>query len=613
VAERKRTDDRLETVLRHLASGASPADARKAAKVNDKLWASWLEDPTTRKRIEAAQRGVAPPEIVDGDEVGAGANGSFPWEQFVNDPIGRLRAIDRVLASSGFHAMSEWWDWTFECFYASGKFQLTARVGRRGGKSSDVSRVAVSEGVGTMRNLPPGESGVWPIISHTMPEAHDRLDTIEAILKALAFRQVDKKPEDFGTYQRTTELGRKLIRTLDIARNTIEWTVFPASINGVSGFTAIGAMCDEGAKWKDDKTGANPASIVLGSLRPCFATQSAAHLFFISSAFSTIDAHHDAIEEGDTDMQFLARLGERGAANDSEQRARAVAAFEARSCEAAANDNAADAKMYRDRADALRASIGTVSASSPNVPTWATHPALTIERTLFLEADFPTWLREYASVPTGSGLAYFFDHPTIDRCNALPLVIVKRTPNRVGIGIDPGLEVNAFSAAAWGLDDDGAWLLDALELLPAPGAPLDDEESFSLCAEFALRNGGKHWMTDTHYQATARRIGAKNKISMSLAPNDNGMVFLEFRREAGRGRIRIDGHALSTRIARQLKGVQSQPMAGGRIKIVLPREAGGTHGDVASAAVRGWWSLQRPGQVEPLWLPTARRSGRRVA
>lgn len=593
-----------------VAAGIEPRAARHRAGVDDRLFSSWLEDPKIRKRIEAASRGVAPPSETN---AGATEERGFPWQRFTADPMGRLRAIDAVLAQSGFHPMSAWWDETFALFYASGKLQFTGRIGRRGGKSSDVSRVAVSEGIGTPRTLPPGEAGTWPIISHTMPEANDRLDTIEAILKALAFRAVDSPPEEFGTYQRTTELGRKLIRSLDISRNVIEWVVFPASINGVSGFTAIGASCDEAAKWRDDKTGANPASVVLASLRPCFATQPDAHLYLISSAFSTIDAHHDAIEEGDTDIQFLARLGERGAIIDRAERERGVAAFEAREREQVAAGLLADAAITRARADALRASIVTVQADSPNVPTWATHPALTIDRTLLLEKDFPTWLREYASVPTGSGAAFFFDHATLDRCNVGPSICVVRTPRRVGVGIDPGLESNAFGATAWGLDDDGAWLLDALELLPAPGAPLDDEASFETCAEFALRNGARAWATDGHYIATARRVGAKRGLALIRAPNDNGPVFVDFRREAGRGRVSIHGHALSTRIARQLKGVQSQPLAGNRLRILLPHEAGGTHGDIASAAVRGWWALTHAAQSAPLWLPKAVRSGRRVS
>jgi hypothetical protein len=584
--------EKLDEYIRLTSSGLEPSKARQALRIPDKTLDTWMRDPKVRPRLEAAIRMVAPPDVRDDEPtIEPGSLGSFPWERYTHDNIGRLRAIDNVLSQSGFHAMSPWWDWTFDCFYASGKLQFVCRDGRRGGKSSDTCRVAVSEGIGVERHLSPGEAGTWFIISHTMPEANDRLDTIEKILGAMAFRQVDKKPEEFGTFQRTTELGRKLIRSLDVKKNVIEWTVYPPTINGVSGPTGIGASCDEAAKWRDDKTGANPASVVLESLRPCFATQPDARLYLISSALSTIDAHHDAIEAGDTDIQFLARLGQTAIADDIEQRQRAVDMFMMQAARFVADEKPADASIATKRAKSIRDTIETIVPSSANIPTWVSNPSLSIERTLLLEPDFDVWLREYASVPTGGGLRFFFDHQTIDRTKIV--ILTKRIVKRVAVGIDPGLETNSFTACALGLDDDGAWLLDMIEMLPLPGSPLDDEESFATCAEFAVKNGGTSWATDGHYIATARRIGAKStpKIATIRAPNDNGKVFLDFRREANRGKVQTGGHEYSQRLARQLKETMSRAMSGDRTQIILKKEAGGAHGDLASAFVRAWWLL----------------------
>jgi hypothetical protein len=532
------------------------------------------------------------------------------WARFADDPIGRLRAIDRILVDRGFHPMPAWWDEQIAEFYKSGKFQFTARVGRRGGKSSTAScRLAVSESIGTPRTLSPGEAGTWVLISHTSGEALDRLDTIEAILKALDFRQVEGRPQEFGTYQRTTEKGRSLIRSFDFQRNVIEWTVFPASINGVSGPTAIGASCDEAAKWRDDKTGANPATVVLASLRPCFATQPAAHLYLISSAFSTIDAHHEAVKEGDTDRQYIARMGDDGAAIDREQRERVALAFEARASAARIAGNAVDAKVYGDRADAVRASIDTIDRLSANVPTWVANPSLSIERTLALEDDFATWLREYASVPVGASGGSFLDHVVVDAM----CIIIPRVPMGYTCGIDPGLSTNSFAAVFLGFDRHDAWVVDMLELLPQPGAPLDDEESFTLCAEHARTWYCKAWATDGHYIATARRIGGKHGLSTILAPNDNGPVFLAFRKALVRRGFSFGGHAMSVRLARQLKGIVGKPGDGARTKILLTHEAGGAHGDLASAAVRGHWLATQGGQLKPpLSLPKMTSASRTV-
>jgi len=79
-----------------------------------------------------------------------------------------------------------------------------------------------------------------------------------------------------------------------------------ASIGAVSGFTAIGAIADEVAKWSDSETGANPATEVLASLRPTMATQPKAKLWLISSPLGFEDAHAKAFDLGETDAQCIA-------------------------------------------------------------------------------------------------------------------------------------------------------------------------------------------------------------------------------------------------------------------------------------------------------------------
>lgn len=578
--------DKLTELLRLLAAGVSIGEAQKRANVSARAYSGMLEDPKIRTRIEAAQRGVLAPSDSD-----ASASANLPPDdcsRFGEGPMARLLWLDEKLVVRGFPPLSPWWREALTQFYASGKRWFVARVGRRGGKSSTLCRVAVAEAVWTERDLPPGTIGVFSIISVDMAEATDRIDTIEQILLALGYTRLNEGvPESRTEFVRTLKLGRPRIVMQDSQGHPIEFRVYPATISGVSGHTSIGSLCDEAAKWRDEKTSANPADQVLKSLMPAMSTQRAAHLFLVSSAFSTIDRHHDAITEGDTERQFVARLYADAAERDRAARRRAALLLRASALITfAAHERAAKQKA----AELLEQTADAANALSTNVPTWIANPTRDIGETRQDEPDLDTWLREYASVPTGGGVSYFFDHATIDRCNSL-LIVAARVPSRIGVGIDPGLETNAFGCVVWGLDDHGAWLIDALELIPSPGAPLDDAESFESCAELALRHGAKSWATDIHYVATARRIGAKRKIATVLAPNDNGAVFLDFRREAGKGRVCIQGHALSNRIARQLKGVQSQAMAASRTKIILPREAGGAHGDIASAAVRGWWAL----------------------
>lgn len=199
-----------------------------------------------------------------------------------------LRELEDRLVAKGFPPMSAWWEDTIARFYDSGKRQLTLRVGRRGGKSSTLSRLAVLEALSGDFAIPPGDIGMFAIISVDRQEASRRLRTIRAILDALE--------EPYA------ERGQ----TIELRRRAVIFAVFTASISGVSGPTCIGALCDEVAKWHDADTGANPATEVLASLRPTLLTQPAAKMFLSSSPFGKLDAHAKAYDEGDTARQMVA-------------------------------------------------------------------------------------------------------------------------------------------------------------------------------------------------------------------------------------------------------------------------------------------------------------------
>lgn len=592
--------DKLDELCRLLAQHVPISDARKRAGITDKHYEKMLEDARVRLRIEAAQRGAVGPEINDGDELAPDDCSAFGV-----GPMARLLWLDAKLVARGFPPISAWWALVLTQFYASGKRWFVARVGRRGGKSSTLCRVAVAEAIWTERDLPPGTIGVFSIISVDMAEATDRIDTIEKILEALGYRKIEGEPQSKFEFSRSAKNNRPRIALQDAQGHPIEFRVYPATIAGVSGHTSIGSLCDEAAKWRDEKTAANPADQVLKSLNPTMTTQRAAHLFMVSSAFSTIDRHHDAISDGDDDRQYVARLYADACERDRTQRLEAARMLR---LQASATFSAHERASRIKAAEQLEESAAKLDATSTDIPTWIANPTRTIEETRLDEPDLETWFREYASIPTGGGATYFFDHQTIDRSNVM--LVVCRKPKKIGVGIDPGLESNSFACVVWGLDDGGAWLLDAIELIPSPGNPLDDEESFSECAELAKRYCAKAWATDGHYIATARRVGSRNKLSTIRAPNENGPVFLDFRRELGKGKISIAGHGLSVRIARQIKGVMSQPMSKGQTKIIMPKD-GTVHGDLASAAVRGWWALTNQ-NAKPLWLDKLSQPNRGV-
>lgn len=239
--------------------------------------------------------------------------------------LARYDDVDRKLVERGFPPTSPWWRDTIAKWYRSGRRQAVLRVGRRGGKSSSLSRLGVVEAVYGHHDVPPGDIGVVAIISTRLDEAAQRLATIAAILDALA---IPYRPWGNGV------LGLKLEGL------RVGFRVYAASVAGVSGFTGVFVLCDEVAKWKDKDTGVNPASEVLKSVRPTMATQPEARIVLSSSPFGMMDAHYDAFEEGETELQITAAAA-----------------------------------------------------------TWEANPSVTEAETHILEPDDAAWLREYKAVP----------------------------------------------------------------------------------------------------------------------------------------------------------------------------------------------------------------------
>jgi hypothetical protein len=200
----------------------------------------------------------------------------------------RYDALDAALVAKGFPATSAWWREQVRRYFETDRRQLVLRVGRRGGKSSTLCRVAIVEGLYGGHVIPPGDVGVVAFISVSRDEAAQRLRTIKAILDAIG---VKYRPIDGG---------------VELAHRAIALKTFAATLAGVSGFTCICAICDEVAKWADAETGANPATEVLASLRPTLAGQTNARIFLSSSPLGSTDAHATAFDQGDTDFQLVA-------------------------------------------------------------------------------------------------------------------------------------------------------------------------------------------------------------------------------------------------------------------------------------------------------------------
>ena len=437
------------------------------------------------------------------------------------DVFAKLMWLDERLTRSGFPSMSDWWKQTLGDFYQSKRRRLILRVGRRGGKSSTLSRVAVAETLWGSHKIPPGDVGYWPVISTTKDEANQRLVTIRAILDCI---QVPYRPVESGLLVDGRNVGFK---------------VFPATIAGVSGFTGIGVLADEVAKWRDKETGANPATEVLRSLTPTMATQPHARAFLCSSPFSTIDAHAEAYDRGNTDTQMVA-----------------------------------------------------------HAPTWVANPTISEADTHELEPDEPTWRREYAAEPMSSGTQYWFDAEAIKACirpYTMPL------QPAIGTVVTAGGDlafVNDSAGLAIG-HTIGEWekarfrLADLLELSPAPGQPLKPSATVKAFAARLREHGLTTMMADEHYKMTLIEHFDEAGLGVLSAPTTVSDPFVRMRVLIHGERCELPNHQ---RLLSQLRQVMWRPTPNNAISIIQPRNGpGGGHGDLVSAMVLAAW--QRGGDV----------------
>lgn len=304
-------------------------------------------------------------------------------------PFGFFLWFDDRLASSGFHRASDWWRWSLGEFYASDKRFGVFGPGRGAGKSTTLERVACAETLFTPRSPAPGERWIWPFLSAGLDDARRRVQETASMLRAIG---IDAWPKAPG--------GRPTIELVDARDNPVAFVALACTITGVSGPSTIGATFDEEQKWKREDRTVNPAPEVLASLISTFRAREGIRAIRCSSAWDPESIHARALVEGDTEANFVARIGD-AFADVARQGFLDVAAWEE------ARRNVSAAKRVR--------MIGeTLKGSSPSVPTWLANPTISaIASRREVEAlpaenlkgltrtDF--WLREFGSILSALG------------------------------------------------------------------------------------------------------------------------------------------------------------------------------------------------------------------
>jgi len=436
------------------------------------------------------------------------------------DMFAELMWQDERLVAAGFPPISDWWKGVLRDFYAGGKIRLVPQVGRRGGKSSTLCRVAVCEVLHGSHDVPPGDTGVFAFVSVKKPEALERLGTIREILDALG---VDYEPSG---------------DVIQLSGTRRAFRVYAASFRTSVGFTGIGLVFDEVSRWRDSDTGANPATEVLRSLRPTIVTMPNAREFLSSSPFSTLDAHYEAFERGDTAEQTVV-----------------------------------------------------------NAPTWVANPTLSKDRCRQLEQDEATFDREYGAVPMSGGLATFVDHRELEAAVRTaaelgPTTADYQPDDTLTAGADFGFARDSSAIVTMRRRGGIYRVTDLLELRPGPDAALKPSETVAEFAAMLVAHGIDGVMADAHYRESIIEHLAEEQLGFLDAPADVPATYVRLRTLLHQGQLELPEHK---QLLRDLKEVQARPTAAGRLQIVLPRRTGGGHADIVSALVLAAW--QRAGKV----------------
>jgi hypothetical protein len=286
--------------------------------------------------------------------------------------LSQYNDMDARLVRAGFPATSEWWLDTFDAFYEERKRILVARVGRQGGKSTMLCRLGAAEALYGGHVIPHGTIATVAFVSVDRKEATDRLLTVQKILTALGVPFV---PLEGG-------------RGIRLANKPIAFRVYTASISGVSGGTCIFACCDEVSKWRDLRTGTNPATEVLASLKPALVTMPKAKLVLISSPLGRLDLHAKEYERGETDKQMIAYA-----------------------------------------------------------PTWVANPSVTEEWTHGEEPNEGRWKREYAAIPLEEDEEGLLSTVLLDRSTRTTMVVPRAPLHSYVAAMDPATRGDAWTLA----------------------------------------------------------------------------------------------------------------------------------------------------------------------
>lgn len=587
----KSRPDLLPKLLSALRGGASELQAAQIAGVGWETVCRWKdEDGELRRQVDEAQAVARAGGLVV----------TRPTREPAAKPAGRWERVREEAAKlgPGLYGCLLWleariaehnskappWDQLppmpapilgiFAAFFASGKQELVVRGGRGLGKSTVFSRPSLVECLFAPRVVNAGEVAVWAELSTDMDEANFKVGVFKRLLLLAGFREGDPdQPNEFKVMR--AERGRSRIQFINAEHERVEIRVYPATVKALSGPTLKGARHDEEAKWKHDaKNETNSAAEVLDAEAGAFRGRPHAHLYRVSSAWTTGGPHYDDVEAGDTAQRMVARIG--AAFLDLTR-----AGFEAR----------AEVSTPEDAAE-IRAYAASLTADSPNLPSWF-NPSLD-PRTLKAR-NVRVFLREYGSKSSGSAdEGDFFDGILLDAAEARARP--RGEPDATFAAIDTGAKRNPAALAIVGRWDTDEGQRFAPLLLrawtPAPGRPLDLRLSvLPAMATLTKRHGADGWSSDGFASDQIDLVAGAHGLTVTYVATSEAFrdVYGPVAAGLAREEVCLSGCEGAPEAATQLRRVSSEAElsgVGARVRMIVPEDVGGEHGDLGVALVR---------------------------
>ena len=283
-------------------------------------------------------------------------------------PFGYFLWVDAACIASGMPAASPWWRYSIGRLYSSGKMWGIFDVGRGGGKSTTLEKVAGDRALFAPRRVPPGQVWTWPFISVGPDDANRRVDGLAAVFRACGLAIIGEESAE-GERQKEgvkiTRAPRGSLSLVDAAGNPIQLGSIAGTIGNVSGPSTIGMTIDEGAKLHDKTANANPLPEILASGAQTSRGRPGWQSILSSSSWDRAGTFWQLVEQGDNDSNFVARIGEPFL--DAALRGfEIVAAWE----ESGGIGRPADPRA----AATIREHARTLTAASAMIPTWVAHP-----------------------------------------------------------------------------------------------------------------------------------------------------------------------------------------------------------------------------------------------